>query len=87
MKLQTILLIAALAAVAVFLVRRARDSGSRSQKNRFDSTLPQQDSSYLHVPPVIGGVVDSAAHHGQGTDCSSGAADAGTGCSDGGGSN
>jgi len=85
MKLQTILLLVALVAVAVLLVRRARNSGSRSQKNRFDSTLPQQDSSYLYVPLAIGGGADSAGHHGQSTDCSSGAVDSGSGCSDGGG--
>jgi len=85
MKLQTVLLIVALVAVAVFLVRRARNLGARDYRKRFDSTLPQQDSAYLHVPLVIGGGADSAGHHGQSTDCSPGAVDSGSGCSDGGG--
>jgi hypothetical protein len=75
MKLQTVLMIVALMAVAVFLIRRARNSGSSGYKNRFDSTLPQQDSSYLYVPLVPGGGADSAGHHGQSTDCSSGPVD------------
>jgi hypothetical protein len=85
MKLQTVLLILAVVAAAVFLFRRARNSGSRGYRKRFDSTLPQQDSSYLYVPLVTDGGADSAGHHGQSTDCSSGSADAGSGCSDGGG--
>ena len=85
MKLQTVWLILALLAVAVFLIRRARNSGGGDYRKRFDSTLPQQDSSYLYVPLAIGGGADSAGHHGQSADCSSGAVDSGGGCSDGGG--
>ncbi len=85
MKLQTVLLLVALVAVAVFLIRRARNSGASDYRKRFDSTLPQQDSSYLYVPLVTGIAADDAGHHGQSTDCSSGAVDAGSGCSDGGG--
>jgi hypothetical protein len=52
MKLQTMLTIVALVAVAVFLIRRARTAGARDDPKRFDSTLPQQDSSYVYVPPA-----------------------------------
>ena len=85
MKFQTVLLIVALVTVAVFLIRRARNWDSRGYQKRFDSTLPQQDSSYLYTPVIMGSAADSAGHHGQSTDCGSGSADAGSGCSDGGG--
>lgn len=85
MKLQSVLLIVALVALAVFLIRRARSSGSPGYKKRFDSTLPQQDSSYVYLPMVTGGAADGAGHSGQNADCGSGSADAGSGCSDGGG--
>jgi uncharacterized membrane protein YgcG len=85
MKLQTVLLIVALVAVVVFLIRRARHSSSRGYQKRFDSTLPQQDSSYVYTPVIMGSAADNAGHQGQSTDCGSGTADAGSGCSDGGG--
>jgi len=87
MKLQTVLLILALVAVAVFLARRARNSGAGDYRKRFDSTLPQQDSSYLYASPITGAAADSGSHHVHSADCSTGHADAGGGCSDGGGSN
>ena len=88
MKLQTVLLILALVAVAIFLLRRARNSVAGEYRKRFDSTLPQQDSSYQYVPvPLMtGGEADGVSHHVHGTDCAVGSTDAGTGCSDGGGS-
>jgi len=85
MKLQAVLLIFALVALAVFLIRRARSSGSPGYKKRFDSTLPQQHSSMAYLPLMTGSASDSASHHGQSADCGTGAADAGSGCSDGGG--
>ncbi len=85
MRLQTVLLIVALVAIAVFLVRRARSSGSSGYRKRFDSTLPQQHSSYVHTPVIMGGSFDSAGHDAQSTDCTPGSVDAGSGCSDGGG--
>jgi hypothetical protein len=86
MKLQTVLLILALVAVAVFLIRRARSAAPQDYRKRFDSTLPQQDSSYSYVP-LIGGGADGVSHHGQGADCSPGHTDGASGCSDGGAGN
>ena len=87
MKLQTVLLLLALLAVAVFLIRRARNSGGGDYRKQFDSTLPQQDSSHLYVQLVTGGAADSVSHQDQSIDCGAGHADAGSGCSDGGGGN
>ena len=86
MKFQTVLLLVVLLTVAAFLIRRARNSGAPDNHKRFDSTLPQQDSSYLYVPVITTHAADGSVHSGQSTDCGAGSTDAGSGCSDGGGS-
>jgi hypothetical protein len=85
-KLQTVLVILALVAVAVFLIRRARNAAPQDYRKRFDSTLPQQDSSYLYVPLISDGAGNGVSHHAQDIDCSPGHTDGGSGCSDGGSS-
>ena len=87
MKFQTVVLLVALIAIAVFLIRRARNSVTPEYRKRFDSTLPQQDSSYPYVPLITGNAADVGSHHAQGSDCGTGSVDAGNGCSDGGGGN
>jgi hypothetical protein len=88
MRLQTVLLILALMAFAVFLLRRTRRPGPDGYRRRFGSPVPTKDSAYNPTPIYTdSGAVSShqSGHHG--ADCSTGTTDAGGGCSDGGGSN
>jgi hypothetical protein len=83
MRVQTILIIAGIVAVVVFLARRARHSGGYSR--RFYSPVPPQDSSAAYVPLYIDSGAAGSSHHSHGAHCSHGASDAIGGCSDGGG--
>jgi hypothetical protein len=85
MRLQTVLLILAIAVVVVFLVRRARASESGGYRRRL-GTPPPARSEYVPTPIFTDGGAIGSHHLGHGTDCSPGATDGG-GCADGGGSN
>jgi hypothetical protein len=82
MRVQTILIIAGIVAIIVFLARRARQSGGYSR--RFDSPVPPQNSSPAYVPLYIDSGAAGSSHHSHGVDCGHSASDAGGGCSDGG---